>query len=118
MGVWVAGYSNSAREAMDDLQADVAVFLQRHELKHDAASHVLDLVSEVGEIAKLVLEATDYGKQPPNWNKDFEGEIGDAAYSLLALATVLDVELEGALREALDKLEMRIRETGRPGSGR
>ena len=113
-----AGYPKGPREAMDDLQAHVALFLQRHELKHDAASHVLDLVSEVGEIAKLVLEATDYGREPLHWNEDFVGEIGDAAYSLLALATVLDIELEGALREALERYTMRIRETGRPGSGR
>jgi len=103
---------------VQNLQANVAFFLQHHGLKHDARSHVLDLVSEVGEIAKLLLEATDYGEKPPNRNADFAGEVGDAAYSLLALATALDVDVEEALRKVLEKYERRIRETGRPGSGR
>lgn len=103
---------------MKDLQADVALFLQHHGLKHDAASHVLDLVSEVGEIAKLVLQATDYGEVPADLDGDFAGEIGDAVYSLLALATVLNVEAEDALRAALEKYERRIDATGRPGSDR
>ena len=103
---------------MQDLQADVAVFLQRQGLRHDAASHVLDLVSEVGELSKLVLEATDYGQEPLDLSRDFAGEVGDAAYSLLTLATVLDVDVEDALRAALEKYESRIAHTGRPGSGR
>jgi NTP pyrophosphatase (non-canonical NTP hydrolase) len=105
-------------DVMDRLQAEVDSFLQRRGLRHDAASHVLDLVSEVGEIAKLVLEATDYGEEPLDVTRDFAGEVGDAAYSLLALGTVLNIDVGQALRAALDKYESRIAATGRPGSGR
>lgn len=103
---------------MQNLQEDVALFLQLHALEHDAAMHVLDLVSEVGELAKLVLEATDYGREPLNVDDSFADEIGDAAYSLLALAAALDIDVDGALRASLEKYEMRIRESGRPGSRR
>lgn len=99
-----------------DLQRDVERFLRHHGLQHDAAAHVLDLVSEVGEVAKLVLEASDYGGRPLDRGVDFSDELGDVLYSVLALATALDVDAEEALHAALRKYERRLEKRGGAGS--
>jgi len=99
-----------------DSQQDVVRFMLRHGLQRDARTHMLDLVSEVGELSKLILLSSDYGRRPLDDEVDFAGELGDAAYSLLALAAVLDIDAGEALAEALRKYERRLRERGGPGS--
>lgn len=101
---------------MIDSQRDVERFLQRHGLEYDVTTHMLDLVSEVGELAKLLLRASEYGREPLSYGDQLSGELGDAFYSLLALATVLDVDAEDALQGALQKYERRLEEYGDPGS--
>lgn len=101
---------------MIDSQRMVERFMVRHGLRHDAATHTLDLVSEVGELAKLLLEASDYGRAPVDREADFADELGDVFYSLLALASVLEVDAGDALHGALRKYEGRLRERGRPSS--
>jgi NTP pyrophosphatase (non-canonical NTP hydrolase) len=99
-----------------DLQRAVALFTQRHHLQHDVATHVLDLVSEVGELAKEVLLVTDYGRRPVQSRLQLANEIGDTLYSLLALAEVCGVDAEAALRAALTRYERRLAERGEVGS--
>lgn len=101
---------------MIDSQRDVRRFVLRHGLQYDAAIHTLDLVSEVGELAKLVLQATDYGQQGLDDDVPFSAELGDVCYSLLALAVALDVDAGQALDDALQKYERRLRQHGGPGS--
>jgi NTP pyrophosphatase (non-canonical NTP hydrolase) len=43
-------------------------------------------------------------------------ELGDAFYSLIALAESLDVDLEAALERALEKYRTRLAVQGHPGS--
>jgi NTP pyrophosphatase (non-canonical NTP hydrolase) len=99
-----------------DLQREVALFTQRHHLQHDVETHALDLVSEVGELAKEVLLATDYGRRPPPSRLELANEIGDALYSLLALAQVCGVDAGAALGATLRKYERRLAERGEAGS--
>jgi NTP pyrophosphatase (non-canonical NTP hydrolase) len=101
---------------MIDLQREVALFTQRHHLQHDVETHALDLVSEVGELAKEVLLATDYGRRAAPSRLELAREIGDALYSLLALAEVCDVDAEAALRAALKEYERRLAERGEASS--
>ncbi len=101
---------------MIDSQREVARFMRRHALQHDPAMHMLDLMSEVGELAKRVLQATDYGRRPLGSGAFLLGELGDSLYSLLALASVLELDADQALLGALEKYEARIDERGRPGS--
>src|SRR6056297_947317 len=99
---------------MDD-QARVAAFLDDHDLHAPPANRVLDLASEVGELAKNVNESTDYGAED---GADVErDELGDALFCLLALADELDYDADAALDEALAKYADRIEETGGAGSG-
>jgi NTP pyrophosphatase (non-canonical NTP hydrolase) len=99
---------------MDD-QARVAAFLAEHDLRAPPENRVLDLASEVGELAKNVNETTDYGA---NDGADVDrDELGDALFCLLALADELDYDAGAALDEALDKYEARISDSGSAGSG-
>ena len=101
---------------MIDSQRDVRRFMLRHGLRYDAATHTLDLISELGELSKLVVEATDYGQRALDDDGTFSTELGDVFYSLLALAVALNVDAGEALDAAMQKYERRLREHGGPGS--
>jgi NTP pyrophosphatase (non-canonical NTP hydrolase) len=98
-------------------QSTVADFVRRHGLLHDPAIHALDLASEVGEVAKEVLLATDYGRRTPQSRPQLVDELGDALYSLLALAEACGVDAGGALDGALEKYERRLVAREEAGSG-
>ncbi|MFW6135773.1 MAG: MazG nucleotide pyrophosphohydrolase domain-containing protein [Chloroflexota bacterium] len=100
----------------DEWQREVAAFLRRHQLRYDPATHALDLVSEVGELTKELLLATDYGRRTPQFGAGLAEELGDALYSLLALAEVCEVDTDEALRTALAKIERRLADRGEAGS--
>ncbi len=101
---------------MVDWQQQITAFARRHDLLHDPATHVLDLVSEVGEVAKEVLLSTDYGRRAPQFRPQLADELGDTLYSLLVLAEACGVDAERALDAALQKYERRLTERGKPGS--
>lgn len=102
------------RSRMDE-QARVAAFLDDHDLRAPPANRVLDLASEVGELAKNVNETTDYGATASaDVDRD---ELGDALFCLLALADELDYDAGAALDDALEKYDTRIGDTGTAGSG-
>lgn len=103
---------------MKDSQAQVRAFLARHGLGRDAEVHALDLMAEVGEVAKEILLESGYGEEEVEISPELEEEIGDTAYSLLALAEALGVDAGAALRAALEKYEARLAEGEGPGSGR
>jgi NTP pyrophosphatase (non-canonical NTP hydrolase) len=99
-----------------DAQRKVAEFFAEHDIEGEPAYQILDLASEVGEIAKDAADSTDYGAAPEELDVKSD-ELGDALFSLLAVAESLDVDADVALDEALAKYEARIEETGDPGSG-
>jgi NTP pyrophosphatase (non-canonical NTP hydrolase) len=101
---------------MTNWQQQVAVFARRHNLLRDPTTHTLDLMSEVGEIAKEILLTTDYGQQPPQFRPELAGELGDALYSLLTLASACDVDVEEAIDATLAKYERRLAQRGDAGS--
>lgn len=97
-------------------QERVARFVREHELTAPAAYRVLDLVSEVGEVAKEITVASDYGNQSGTVAVA-EDELGDVLFALLALCDELDVDAADALDTAITKYESRIESAGDPGSG-
>ena len=99
-----------------DDQKRVAAFLEANDLHASPEYRVLDLVSEVGELAKDVNESTGYGSNPYEVAIN-EDEIGDTLFALLALCEGLDVNATTALETALEKYEGRIAESGEPSSG-
>ncbi|SDR44040.1 MazG nucleotide pyrophosphohydrolase domain-containing protein [Natronobacterium texcoconense] len=102
---------------MDDAQRQVAEFVDEYDLETPPAFRLLDLVSEVGELAKDANVSTGYGDDPA----DLEiapDEVGDALFALLAVADSLEIDAEDALEEALEKYEKRLDNgADAPGSG-
>jgi NTP pyrophosphatase (non-canonical NTP hydrolase) len=101
---------------MTDWQRSVAEFAHRYSLLHGPVIHALDLVSEVGEVAKEVLLGTDYGQRALQSRPRLADELGDALYSLLVLAEACGVDAGDALDAALDRYECRLTERGKAGS--
>lgn len=99
-----------------DHQDQVAAFLADHEMAADLPYRLLDLASEVGELAKEATTSTDYGADPEAIAVA-DDEIGDALFALLSVAEAADVDADDALRQSLAKYEQRIEETGDAGSG-
>jgi NTP pyrophosphatase (non-canonical NTP hydrolase) len=96
-------------------QRVVAAFVEEHELNGEPAFRILDLVAEVGEIAADAAGSTDYGVEPDALDVETD-EIGDALFSLLAVAHSLDIDAGDALDESLEKYERRIADTGSASS--
>ena len=101
---------------MENWQERAHQFAQKHNFSHTPGVTALDLLSELGEVAKELLKATDYGKHAPNKNPALADELGDLLYSLCELATAVNVDLDQALTAALAKYEARWQEKGHPGS--
>lgn len=99
---------------MDEQEA-VTAFVAEHDLESDPAYRILDLAAEVGEIAADATKSTEWGDDPEALDVT-EDELGDALFSLLAVANALDVDAGAALDDALEKYRRRIRETGTASS--
>lgn len=99
-----------------DEQQQVADFLDRHDLATAPEFRLLDLLSELGEVAKDVNESTGYGADPDEVAVN-EDELGDTLFALLALAEELDVDAGEALDTALAKYESRLETQDDPSSG-
>lgn len=99
-----------------DEQETVSAFVAENGLAAPPAYRLLDLVSEVGELATDANESTGYGENPGAIEVGSD-EIGDALFSLLALADSLGVDAGEALSEALAKYEARLDADGTAGSG-
>ena len=101
---------------MEDAQRRVAAFVEEHDIDAPPEFRLLDLLSELGELAKDANVSTDYGDDPDALALS-EDELGDAFFALLALADSVDADASEALDTALSKYEDRLAETGDAGSG-
>ena len=100
---------------MEELQKRIKEFTEKHGLKSPGEHHVLDLLSELGELAKEILKSTNYGRDAPEYDEDIGEELGDVTYSLITLANYYGVNLEKELLDVLEKYERRMRK-GSAGS--
>ena len=100
------------------LQQEVDRFVEAHQMEAAPDARLLDLVSEVGELAKEVLGGTRYGRAQFQPADTWTEELGDAFFSLLCLANSTGVDMETALSRVLRKYERRLRSAGDAGSGR
>lgn len=92
---------------LKELQRKVKELSQKLNLVNSPELCGLDLASEAGEIAKEILELTNYGRRDHIYNPDLERELGDALYSLIAIANIYDIDLEEKLLESLEKYKKR-----------
>jgi len=96
-------------------QEKVAEFIEKYDMDGTAEFRILDLVSEVGEVAKDATKSSGYGAEPENLSVK-KDEIGDVLFSVLAVAESLNMDAEEALDIALAKYKRRINQKGDPGS--
>jgi NTP pyrophosphatase (non-canonical NTP hydrolase) len=102
---------------MQNTQKAVSTFCQDNNIEASPLFRLLDLSSELGEIAKEFLHITNYGKDLNIIKTEaLEAELGDALFSLICLANSLDINLESSLAKVMEKYAMRIKQTGNPGS--
>lgn len=101
---------------MTDWQRRVGEFVAGRRLDADLPHRTLDLVSEVGEVAKEVLEGSGYGsavfRPTPAWAE----ELGDVLFALACVANLTGVDLNQVLDSAVRKYERRLADRGDAGS--
>ncbi|WP_432662198.1 MazG nucleotide pyrophosphohydrolase domain-containing protein [Wukongibacter baidiensis] len=99
-----------------EIQKKIEKFTNEKNLNISPNVRIIDLVSEVGEMAKEILKATDYGKKNFIANEDWQEEMGDVLFSLICLANSTDINLEESLYKVLKKYEERFNIKGDIGS--
>ncbi|OQA94172.1 MAG: hypothetical protein BWY25_02904 [Chloroflexi bacterium ADurb.Bin222] len=105
-------------QSLSETQRRVADFLAAHALEAPLMERLLDLVSEVGELAQAALATSEYGRAPFTVTAAWCEELGDVTFALLGVAAASDVDLATALEDALEKLARRLATTGDAASGR
>jgi NTP pyrophosphatase (non-canonical NTP hydrolase) len=100
-----------------ECQNAVRDFCVGNRLESRPEIHLLDLLSELGEVAKEFLKKTKYGKDTfaptPKWGE----EMGDALFAIICLANSTQSDLDTVLKEVLAKYQSRINAKGTPSSG-
>ena len=89
-----------------------------HTRPMSVSARIMDINSEMGELAKEYLKATNYGTQDFQITEDFIMEYGDVLYSLLSLANEVNIDANHSLDMILDKYQKRISQNNDMGSGR
>lgn len=100
---------------MKELQQKVKKFCKTYHLESPPEHRALDVMSELGEVAKEILKTTNYGRKQREFRSELKSEIGDLLYSLITLANSFDIDLEEALSLVLEKYEKRLKK-GSSGS--
>ena len=101
---------------MNEVQKKVQLFCKKNNLSSSVEHRILDVLSELGELSKEILKASNYGKSNYVSNEKLKLEVGDVLFSLITVANSLDVNLNAALEVVLKKYEKRIKEGSTPDS--
>lgn len=84
-------------------------FIAQHHLETQPAYSLLDIMSELGEVAKELLQGTDYGRGSGTADATrMREEIGDLMFAVAYLSTLYDVDPEAAMWESVHKFERRL----------
>ena len=102
--------------SLPPFQRLVANFLLEDSSEISANTRLLDLTSEVGELAKEHLKITNYGSQDFSPTEAWKDELGDVFFALICLSNATDVNLLEALEIALAKYQARMEHHGDFGS--
>lgn len=100
---------------MKELQEKIKKFCEENNMNSPTEHRALDVMFELGEVAKEILKMSDYGRGPVKLKEEIKLELGDVFYSLITLANNLNIDLEEALRIAIKKYENRLK-NGSAGS--
>lgn len=89
-----------------------------HKEKMPVYARLLDIESEIGELAKEYLKSSKYGTRDFEMIDDFKEEFGDVLYAILSLSNELEISAEECLDIALEKMKKRMEKNNSFGSGR
>jgi hypothetical protein len=89
---------------MRELQRIVTETADRLSLHATAPTVLLELQVRLGALAAEVLHATENGRRPYRPTAGLEPALGEAAFALLNLADQTGVDLDRAVRVAVDRL--------------
>ena len=103
---------------MNNIQEKVDELIKKYNLESSIEIRFIDLISELGELGKEILKGNDYGKKDFCNTENIESEIGDTFFSLICVANSLNIDLQNALDNVLNKYENRFSDNGNIGSGR
>jgi NTP pyrophosphatase (non-canonical NTP hydrolase) len=81
-------------------------------------ARILDIQSELGELAKEYLKHSKYGTTEFELDEEFKMEFGDILYSLLSLSNELEIDSKLYLNKVINKYTDRINKNKSMGSGR
>lgn len=101
-----------------EVQGLIKKFTEDKNMNSTVSVRIIDLTSEVGELSKEVLKATNYGNKEFEKTEEWNSEIGDVLFSLICIANQTKTNLEDCLKHALEKYEKRFTNNGDLGSGR
>ena len=87
-----------------------------HQTKMPVSARLLDIQSELGELAKEYLKPTKYGTADFEVSEDFKLEFGDVIYSLLSLAEETEIDAKECLEKVLNKYRARLAKNNKLGS--
>ena len=101
---------------MQEAQNKVSELAAEHKLNCSTSVRLHDLSSEVGELSKAYLKATDYGRKEFILTQEWADELGDVAFSLCCVANSTGVDLNTVLDTVLEKYRNRFAKTGSQSS--
>lgn len=96
--------------------AYIEQLVNKYHVKCGFQMRYIDLVSEVGELGKSILNASRYGREALQETSEIQMELGDCLFSLLALCAELRIDSEQAIMTAIEKYEKRYYNTGKISS--
>lgn len=101
---------------INEFQGKVKKFMDENNANIPIEYQMLDLVDEIGEVAKEISKMSGYGTRKPEFREEIIIELGDALYSLIAVANYYDVDLLKSIDMAMEKYTKRIEKGGHAGS--
>jgi len=94
---------------MKKIQDKIRKFCKDNNMEQPVEIRMLDTVSELGEVAKEILNMNDYGNKPAEYKEEFKTEMGDLLFAFVTMANSMDIDLSEALDEVLEKYERRLK---------
>ena len=97
------------------MQNNVKIFNKNrtcHKKQMPTFARILNIQSEMGELAKSYLKNSKYGTKDFTLNDEFKEEFGDVLYTILSLANELNLDCNTCLDFTLNKLKTRMENNG------
>ena len=92
------------------MQEKVKQLVERYELTASPESRYIDLVTQIGELGKTILEATDYGYRSFKASEEMKHEAGSCLFSLLALLNDYGLDETEILEDVLQGYETQMKQ--------